>query len=199
MTLIELVVALTITGFALVAGYSTYGTLADRRAIADKRADSVTQAAAVRATLGAWLANARLTVEEDEIVFRSISGTYRSPNGDMDDADVTFFTSARTPASSRGTIVHLFVGRDTTNERGLIAELSEWRGQRRARLVLEPAVGGLDAKYLSSVLGRREWLPSWISSTILPAGVRISLTARAGETIAPLLQPPITVSLDNGR
>ena len=94
--------------------------------------------------------------------------------------------------------MHLFVGRDTTNERGLVAELSEWHGQRRMRLV-DPAVGGLEAKYLSSVLGRREWLPSWISSTILPAGVRITITPRAGEAVAPLLQPPITVSLDNGR
>jgi prepilin-type N-terminal cleavage/methylation domain-containing protein len=199
MTLIELVVALTISGFALAAGYSTYGTLADRRAIADKRADSVTRAAAARATLVSWLSNARLTVEEDEIVFRGIGGTSRSANGDQNDADVTFFTSARTLVGNSGSVVHIFVGRDTIGERGLVADLTEWRGQRRARVALDEAVGGLQVEYLSSVLGRREWLPSWMSSTVLPAAVRITLTARAGESLSALLQPPITVSLDNGR
>jgi prepilin-type N-terminal cleavage/methylation domain-containing protein len=199
MTLIELVVALTISGFALAAGYSTYGTLADRRAIADERADSATRSAAVRATLVTWLSNARLTVEEDEIVFRGVGGMYRSADGDLDDADVTFFTSAPTAVGNSGTIVHLFVGRDTISERGLVADLSEWRGQRHARVLLDRSIGGLQAAYLSSVLGRREWLPSWISSTILPAGVRITVSARTGETVSALLRPQITVSLDNGR
>jgi prepilin-type N-terminal cleavage/methylation domain-containing protein len=199
MTLIELIVALTITGLALGFGYSAYAQLADRRVTADKRADRVAQAAAIRSTLVSWLSGARLTVEEDDIVFRSIGGVRRAPSGDVRDDDLTFFTSARTPVSNAGTVIHLFVSSDTIGERGLIAELSEWRGHQRARIQVDSAVSGFDVSLKSSVAGTEPWLTSWVSSTILPAGVRIVLTARIGDSLPPLLQMPITVSLENGR
>ena len=199
MTLIELIVALTITGLALGSGYSAYATLADRRIIADRRVDVVARAAALRSTLSAWLAGAHLTVEQDDIVFRSVGGTRRSPTGQVADNDLTFFTSASTPVGNHGTIVRLFVDHDSIGEGGLIAELSEWRGHRRARIQLDSVVAGLDVALVSGVLGTRSWLPSWVSSTILPAGARMTLSARPGDSLAPLLRLPITVSLENGR
>ena len=45
MTLIELIVALTITGLALGSGYSAYATLADRRILADHQADVIARTA----------------------------------------------------------------------------------------------------------------------------------------------------------
>jgi prepilin-type N-terminal cleavage/methylation domain-containing protein len=199
MTLIELIVALTITGLALGSGYSAYATLADRRIIADQRADEVIRAATIRSTLASWLAGARLTIEEDDIVFRSVAGTRRSTAGEMPDNDLTFFTSAGTCVGKHGTIVHLFVEHDSTGERGLIAELSEWRGHQHVRIQLDSTTAGLDVSLLSGVLGTRSWVTSWVSSTILPAGARVTLSANPGDSLPPLLRVPITVSIEDGR
>lgn len=199
MTLIELIVALTITGLAVGSGYSAYATLADRRVVADHQADVIARTAAIRSTLAAWIAGARLTVEEDDIVFRSVGGTRRSLGSDLPDADLTFFTSARTPVGNHGTIVHLFVNHDSTSGNGLIAELREWSGERHSRIQIDSTVGGIDIALLSTVLGTRSWLPSWVSSTILPAGARVTLLPNPGDSLLPLLRLPITVSLENGR
>jgi hypothetical protein len=199
MTLIELVVALTITGLALGSGYSAYATLSDRRAVADHEADVIARSAAIRSTLASWIAGARLTVEEDDILFRSVDDTWRSLSGALPNDDLTFLTSARTPVGNRGTIVHLFVGRDSSAARGLIAELIEWPGGRRARVQIDVAVAGLDIALLSNVLGEQSWLPSWVSSTLLPAGARVTLLPIPGDSLLPLLRLPITISLENGR
>ena len=199
MTLIELVVALTITGLAVGSGYSAYATLADRRIVADRQADDIARTSAIRSTLASWIAGSRLTIEQDDIVFRDVDGTRRSLGVAVPDDDLTFFTSARTPVGNHGTVVHLFVDHDSSGDRGLIAELSEWSGGRHTRIQIDSAVASLDVSILSSVLGAESWLPSWVSATILPAGVRITLRARAGDSLPPLLRLPITVSLENGR
>jgi prepilin-type N-terminal cleavage/methylation domain-containing protein len=202
MTLIELTVSLTITGLALGVGYTAFGTLSDRRMEAAQRADDVARAAAVRRTIANWLADARLTIEEDEVIFRGVDGVRRAPSGDVPDDEITFFTSAPTQLASGGTIVHLHVVRGDSvpaAERGLVADLSGWRDARRQRIVLDTAVTSIDVSFLSSVLGQRTWLSSWVSSTILPAGGRVTLGATEGRALAPLLALPITVSLENGR
>src|SRR5689334_2624506 len=150
MTLIELVVALAITGIA----------------IASERADSIADAFAVRATLRRWLSNARLAVEEDDVVFRGVDTGRRLGRDEPASADLVFLTSARSPVSNHGTVVHLFVARDSGS--GLVAELSEWRGQGSTRLRLDPRVAGLSIEFASSVSGRGEPTTSWVSSTMLP-------------------------------
>jgi hypothetical protein len=41
-------------------------------------------------------------------------------------------------------------------------------------------------------LGDRGWLPSWVSSTIIPSGVEIRL---AGDSLPPLLRLPLMVAI----
>jgi hypothetical protein len=199
MTLLELVVALTITGIAMSTGYSAFATLADRRVQAAHTADETARSVALRSTLSSWLSAARLTIEEDDIVFRGIDGVHRDTQGDSPDDDITFYTSARTPLGNLGTVIHLFVARGDTTEHGLIAELSSPDGHQHLRIPLDSTVGGLDAQYLSSVLGSRVWSASWVSSTILPAGARVTLSPRAGDSLSMALRPTITASLENGR
>jgi len=200
MTLLELVVALTITGLALSSGYEAFGTLADRRMAEEARANAVARTVSIRASLVSWLSNARLTIEEDDIVFRGLDGVHKSTDNDLPDDDLTFFTSAETPVGNHGTIIRLHVERsDTAASRGLIADLTEWHGTRTLRLPIDTAVGGLNGEYLSSVLGGHRWLASWVSSSVLPAGVRVTLTPFPGDSLAPLMRMPMTVSLENGR
>jgi hypothetical protein len=196
MTLVELAVGLTITGIAMTAGYAALASILDHRSAAEKRIDAVARAAARRTVLRAWLEGARLTVDQDGPPFQGLDGTFH----DLPDDELGFLTTADTPAKAAETVVRLFIDRDTlTPERGLTAELSTWHGIRRERVEIEPHASGLDLRYATRMLGRGEWLPSWISSTVLPVGVELTLSASEGDTLPPLLGLPITVPLGGGR
>ncbi len=195
MTLVELIVALVIAGAAIASGYQAYATLSDHRSVAAARADSIGRAFALRATLANWLTNARLTTEEDEVVFRSVDRPSRLGRDDRPTADLVFLTSADSPVSSHGTVVHLFIARDSEGT-GLTAELSEWRGRRSARLQLEPSIDGMSVEFSSSLNGRSEWTSSWVSSTLLPPFARLTFWPRHSDSLAPLLRLPLVVRLD---
>jgi prepilin-type N-terminal cleavage/methylation domain-containing protein len=184
MTLLELVVALVVAGLALASGYQAYATISDRRLVAVTRSDQVTRAFNLRTMIANWLSNARLTVEEDDVVFRSIDD--RKPRDDQARADLVFLTSARTPVSDHGTIVHLFVAHDSGGGRGLMADLAEWRGRRRVLRQLEPSITGMSAESTSS----------WVSSTVLPASVRLRFSPANSASLEPLLRIPLLVVLD---
>jgi len=196
MTLLELIVGLTVTGLALTAGFGALGMVGDRRARLEASMNAVARAATLRADIAAWLGDARLVADEGGPNFRGLDGA----RGRMPDDDLTFLTTAPTPLGTGETIVRLYVDRDsTTRERGLTAAFAEWRGLGLARLELDTSVAGLDVRYLSGVLGRRAWLPSWISSTLLPAGVELRLIAAPTDSLEPLLRMPILVPFRNGQ
>jgi type II secretory pathway pseudopilin PulG len=195
MTLLELVVGLTITGLVITAGFTALQVLEDRRAQAEDVMNAVTRTANERAQIAQWLAGARLTVEEGGPAFRGLDGVH---DGTPDDA-LEFLTTARTPVGTGETLVQLYVDRDsTTPEQGLTAAFSQWRGTVIRRVELDRSVVGLEVRYLSNVMGQRVWLPSWVSSTVLPAAAEIRLLPATGDTLAPLLQLPILVPLRNG-
>jgi prepilin-type N-terminal cleavage/methylation domain-containing protein len=196
MTLIELLVALTITGLVLGAGYAAFAAIADRKQIIEESTDEAVRAASVRATLTDWLAGARLDIQSSQEVFRGLDGV----SDELPDDQLTFLTAARTPLGERETVVGLFIDRDeATPERGLVAELSDRRRSAVRRLELLPAASSLDLHYLSGMLGNRRWLPSWISSSVMPVGIQATVGAAPPDTLPPLFRLPIVVSFANGR
>jgi hypothetical protein len=197
MTLLELVVALAITGMAVSAGYGTFANLSDRRDAAAEGASTVLREAGGRAAVVRWLSAARLTVQDDGIQFRGIDGVTRE--GHADD-DVLFFTTAPTLVSSEESTVRLYIDRDTaTAERGLVAELREREGSRTMKIELVPNAISLDGTYLTSLFGQRQWLGSWVSTSVLPAGTRLVAGAAAGDSLPPLWRLPVTVSIEGAR
>ena len=194
MTLLELVVGLTITGMALSAGYGALASLVDHGDRATRMLDALSRAAAERRALREWLEAARVTVEESGPPFRGLDGIDgRRPNDEL-----TFLTTARTPLGVGGTVVRLYIDRDTlTPERGLVAEFTHWPDRDRQRLEIEPRADALDCRYLTRMLGHAEWLPSWISTTVLPAAVELRLEPAPGDTLPPLLARPLVVPLGN--
>jgi hypothetical protein len=97
--------------------------------------------------------------------------------------------------SNHGTIVHLFVARDS-GETGLIAELAEWRGHRAVRLIVDPSIAGMSVECSAMGNSGAEATTSWVSSTILPMTVRLRFTARGSDTLPSLLRMPLTIRLD---
>ena len=75
----------------------------------------------------------------------------------------------------------------------MIAAVTEWRGVASSVVQIDSTVTGLDMRYLSSALGTQGWLPSWISTTLLPTAVEIELTAPADLPLHPLLGMPMLV------
>ena len=196
MTLLELVVGLTVAGLVLAAGYGAFSSIVDHSERAADASDAEARAAAIREALVSWLAGARLTVEEAGPPFRGLDGVYE----DRPDDQLTFLATGTTPLGVRHTIVRLYVDRDEeTPERGLTADFVEWRGPATARLEIEPRVVGLNFRYLTSIRPGTRWLPSWISSSVMPLGVEMTLTAAPGDTLAPLLAHPIVVAFESAR
>jgi len=196
LTLIELVVALTITGLAMAAGYGAFGAIVDHRRRVEEASVAVARAAAERGMLESWLAGAHLTVEEGGPAFRGLDGV----SGDSADDELTVHTTAPTPLGTGETIVRVYVDRDgRTPERGLTAALLEWRGTAAERLEIDPRVTGLQIRYRSSLLAGAAWLPSWVSSSLLPAGAELTLTGDGPDTLPALLRLPIVVPLAGGR
>lgn len=195
LTLVELVVAITITGLALGAGYGALSWMGETRRRVDETARASWRAAAVRRSLSAWLAGATLAVTPDVAEFRGVDGERR---GARDDA-LTFRTNAPTPLGTGETTVTLFIDRDeTTPQRGLVALLSEPHGTRRATMELEPGAGELDARYLSGVSGAARWSASWISSSVLPRGVELTVRSQRGDSLPALIALPIVVPFASG-
>ena len=201
-TLLELVVALAVTGLVTTAGYSAVALLSRDSRRADDAVRETAQAAAVRRTLAAWIAGARLTIEEDEVLFRGLDGELASDARAREpraDDELSFLTTAATGAEPGETLVRLFVDRDPrTAERGLVAALQPWRGWpvgMPTRVQLSAAAHGLEIAYLSGLAEERRWLPSWISGTVLPAAVSVTIV---GDTLPALLARPLIVPLGSG-
>jgi type II secretory pathway pseudopilin PulG len=196
MTLLELLVGLTVTGMAVSAGVAALATLGDRRQQADAAVATIARAAEQREEIASWIAGARLVAEEGGPQFRGLDGL----RGSVPRDEIAFLTTSNTPLGSGENIVRLYVDADTTSsEQGLVATFSEWRGTRTARVQLDPRVAGMEVRYLSGVLGGRQWLPSWISSTVVPVAVEVRLLAAADDSLEPLLRIPIVVPLRGGR
>jgi hypothetical protein len=196
MTLLELVVGLTVTGVTISAGYAAFTSIVDHRSRSQEQVDAVARAAEARRTLAGWLENARLQVDQDGPQFRGLDGVYQG----LPDDELSFLTTAQDPVGAGETVVRLFIDRDTlTPERGLTAELSPTRANAAERVEIEAAAGGLDFRYSTNALGQTEWLPSWISSTVLPLGVELRLVAQPGDSLPPLLRLPVVLPIGTVR
>ena len=194
MTLLELVVGLTITGVTVSAGYAAFGSMLDHRAAAQEQVERVAQAADARRTVIEWLEGARLRVDDNGPQFRGLDGVFQ---GQPDD-DLSFLTASPGAGRSNEAVVRLYIDRDSlTPETGLTAELAS--GNATRRIEIESHASGLELRYSTSALGQIEWLPSWISSTVLPLSVEMKLTAAEGDSLPPLLRLPIVVPIGSSR
>ncbi len=191
LTLIELLVALTITGLVMVSGYGALSVMVDHRARVMTATDAVATTAAKRRMLEGWLRGARLTIEGDA-TFEGLHGI----DEDRPDDALTFVTNAPTPIGTNETVVRVYIDRDEkTPESGLTVSLSDRKGGAARRLEIDPRATGLDIQYLSGLFGKRAWLESWVSTTVLPSAVRLTASAEAADSLPSLLRPAIVVPL----
>jgi hypothetical protein len=202
MTLLEVSVALTIAGAALASGAAVLGFLTDQQARSGTQA--IASASVVRQTIRSWTSQARLATEGDAEFRGRATGASSSTMHREDSSDeLSFVTSAATPVSETGTIVRLYVSSgDSATGRGLMAELRPWRHAGPPMMIpVAPDAVGLRVRYLASLSSQRNWLDSWVTTSVLPAAMELrivydSTTVRGEERAArALLSTPLLVAL----
>jgi len=195
-TLIELVVGLTIASVALGAAYAGLATALDQRESATDAVAADLEAVAIREAIRTWLEGARVPGESSTPLFSGADATYEG----LDDDRLSFVTSASTPLGSGLTNVALYIDRDPdTPEDGLVAALSQWMGSASQRIGLIPGATSLEVRFRSDVLTGRRWHPSWISTSVMPAGVELTIAGAGSGALHPILGYPIRVALVGGR
>jgi prepilin-type N-terminal cleavage/methylation domain-containing protein len=199
-TLIEVVVALVISGMVVAAGYGVLAGAADgRAAVARERAERLPGPAA-RGSLDGWLRGAALWEG---------SGEFRGRDrriGPLPVDELSFAVEdggALYPGRRR---VTLWIERDRNRPRhGLLAEIAPAdRGGavRTDTLAIAPAAVGLNVRYRTVVRMRDAWLDSWDSARLLPDAVELVILPApqradeaAGDGLPGVLRLPLVVPL----
>ena len=171
-TIVELVVALTLSGIVALAAIGAMGVATDAsaRLRADRRL--ATSGLTARAQLAGWLRSATLLQGTEPFV-----GTRRAGAESRLD-ELTFAVAdggALHPGPRR---LRLLVDRDpATPVDGLVAELSPLRGAstRTDTVEIAPGVVGLALRYRAGAPARTGWVERWSSTRELPAAVELRL------------------------
>lgn len=198
MTLMELVVAIAITGMMAAAGAATFSSIIDHRRVIRESTVATERAAALREMIRTWIAASSILIQQGggpRGLTRATRGQSRpgatsgvtaaATTGD----EVTFTTSAVTPAPSSNTRIRLFVDGDpNTTEFGLTMEYQGSNASPLERRQLDSTIGVMTVEYLDNRTGR--WYASMQVATIQPIAMRIAFAAAEGDSIPRLLQLP---------
>ena len=213
-TLMELVVALTVTGFMAAIGTATFSSIIDNRRIIREATAETERAAALRETLRTWLLPATIQVQvggmptgsrQSNVRTINSNATTRTPNGAetvtpaaVSGDELIFTTTAQNPANAPNARMRLFIdGDDDTPERGLTLEYQVNQQSPLQRRMLDSTVSEMLIEYLDRTTGR--WLTAQQASALLPRALRLTLTAAEG-TIAPtLMSLPMIVTINQSQ
>lgn len=212
MTLMELMVAVAITGMMTAAGYGAFASIIDhRRALRDATVH-LERAAALRETIDGWLATGRIVQQIGGVPGGrgggglSSTGTSAAPMRGAtamssavsagQDEELTFTTTALTPALAPNTRVRLYIDADdNTPERGLAIEYQSGQLATLHRIELDSAVREMTVEFLDN--GTQRWYrPSQDAGRASAVRVTLGSGTLAGpDTLPRLLRLPIVRAL----
>jgi prepilin-type N-terminal cleavage/methylation domain-containing protein len=198
MTLMELIVAIAITGMMAAAGTATFSSIIDHRRVIKTATLQTERASALREMIRGWIAAGTIQIQSGGAPRGSgssvrvsqrpgmLSGvTAAATTGD----ELTINTTALTPTVAASTRIRLFVDADeNTPEHGLAMEYQASNASPLQRKQLDSTVGAMAVEFLDDRTGR--WYPETEAATIRPIAVRFTFTAVEGDSLAPLLTLP---------
>ena len=217
-TLLELVIALVVTGAMASIGAGAFTTIIDHRRIIRESAIDMERAAALREMIRGWLVSGTIQIQQgglprsrgaaSAVASASALGAGSTGSGltavsaaASSGEEVTFVTTAATPAMSPNVRIRLFVDGDaSTPETGLTMEYQPSDAGTQIplqRRQLEPTIGGMLVEFLDQRTTR--WYKASEATTITPIAVRITLQPADKGTIAGILQVPIVLSMRTGQ
>jgi type II secretory pathway pseudopilin PulG len=179
MTLLELVVALVVTGLVISFGYAAFATVIDRREHANLAAHETARAAGLRRTLLQWM---------DGSVQQVATGGDTDPNA-MN--QLRFMTRTKTPMRSPVTGVRLFVNDGSDGfPPGLVAILRPDVGEDSLRVMLDPTARSMSIQYQVVTGGVRQWrTPETLVASESPLLTRLQVVSNAPDVAAAYALP----------
>jgi type II secretory pathway pseudopilin PulG len=203
MTLMELVVAIAITGMMAAAGAATFSSIIDHRRVIKDSTLQTERAAALRELVRSWIAAGTLQIQQGggprglgssaRISSRpGVTGgvTAAATTGD----ELTLTTSAMSPTLSATTRIRLFVDSDAnTPEHGLTIEYQGSNASPLERRQLDSTIGVMTVEYLDNRTGR--WYAASQAATIQPTAIRFSFGPAEGDSIPRILQLPFVFKI----
>jgi prepilin-type N-terminal cleavage/methylation domain-containing protein len=210
MTLMELVVALVITGMMAAMGAATFSSIIDHRRIIVASTGELERASALRDQLRTWMLAGQVQVVTGgatrgigrtstvvggamNLSTQSLSGTM-SGNGITSAVaggdEITFVTTAPNPASAPSTRMRLFIDADpNTPESGLTLEYQPSTATPLKRIQLEPTIGVLKVEFLDQ--RTNQWVESTQGAAVTPIAVRLSMQPYDGGRLPGILELPM--------
>lgn len=209
MTLMELVVALVITGMMAAIGAATFSSIIDHRRIIVGSTSELERASALRDQIRTWMLSGQVQVTTGgatrglgrataaaPIASTQIqSGSSSMANTGVTAAvaggdEITFITTAPNPANAPSVRMRLFIDADpNTPESGLTLEYQPSTATPLKRIQLEPSIGVLTVEFLDQRLN--QWVESTQAASITPIAVRLSMQPYDGGRLPAILQVPL--------
>jgi prepilin-type N-terminal cleavage/methylation domain-containing protein len=197
-TIVELLVALVVTGMVLSVAYGALHVAGQATARVRRERVAALEGPSARAALDGWLRAATLAGGSEAFVGLADG---RGGGGDRTD-EVSFAVldaGSLRPGPHR---VRLWIGSDSAaGRRGLLAELRPIRGVGETpaeTLRVAPAATGLALRYLVRATNREWWTDAWQSYEQLPAAVELRVLAgpaTGSSGLPPILALPVRVPL----
>lgn len=202
MTLMELTIALVITGLMAAAGASTFATIIDHQRDIVRATASVERGAALRETIHSWLVSGNILISSGglpqmgtrntgaaagrggspalsplQTVTPGGSSTGTAPTITAAQAigdELDFTTTAPNPADAPQARMRLFIDGDVSStETGLTLEYQASTQAPLQRIELEPSIDSMVVEYLDTRTNL--WYPASEASTIQPRAMRLTL------------------------
>jgi len=210
MTLMELVVALVITGMMAAMGAATFSSIIDHRRIILSSTGELERASALRDQIRTWMLSGTVQVvtggatrgmgRTSTVVANNANVSLKSPSSFMSDNgitsavaggdEITFVTTAPNPANAPSVRMRLFIDADeSTPETGLTLEYQPSTSTPLKRTQLESTIGVLKVEFLDQ--RTNQWFESNQGAAVTPIAVRISMQPYEGGRIPGILQLPM--------
>jgi prepilin-type N-terminal cleavage/methylation domain-containing protein len=210
MTLMELVVALVITGMMAVMGAATLASLIDHRRVILGSTGELERASALRDQLRTWLLSGEVQVvtggatrglgRASTVVANNANVSLAGPSSMMGNTgvtaavaggdEITFTTTAPNPANAPSVRMRLFIDADaSTPETGLTLEYQPSTAMPLKRIQLEPTIGVLKVEFLDQ--RTNQWFESTQGAAVTPIAVRISMQPYDGGRLPGILELPM--------
>ncbi len=208
MTLIEMMVALVVTGAVASIGAMTFDSIIEHRRIIVAATQETERAAALREMLRAWIASGTIQITTGGAQStgtaiaapRVTAPTIATPNSSYQPPaitaavstgdELTFRTYALTPSNTANTLVRLFVDGDpATPETGLTIEYQATTANPLQRMQLDSTIVMMTVEFLDQTTYR--WYPYSEAATIRPIAVRVYFPPVDNYYVPALLQVPM--------
>jgi prepilin-type N-terminal cleavage/methylation domain-containing protein len=203
MTLMELVIALAITGLMAASGAAAFGSIIDHRKTIRDASVSTERAGALREMLSSWINAGQIRLQVGGVprgLGARVAGAALASQGGSNVASVSaaqadgdelrFTTTALNPSLMGNVAIRLYVDADAnTPEKGLTIEYQPNLQQPLVRKMLDSTVDTLRVEFLDARTNR--WIDAAQVSTITPRAARVTLLSSKPSSQSRILGLPM--------